>query len=55
MTADTKLTALILLWIADKIIMFAIIHWEMRRRKRSMTITKDANGEILVKFGGNGD
>ena len=33
MDADAKLTTLIILWIVDKLIVFAMIHWEMRKKK----------------------
>lgn len=33
MSVDTKLWILIVLWIFDKAIMFAMIHWEMRKKR----------------------
>jgi hypothetical protein len=37
---ETKASLLIVLWLIDKIIMFAIIHWEMRRRRNDYKPTQ---------------
>ena len=56
MDADLKLTVLILLWFLDKAIVFGIIHWELRRKKRrKIIITKDFCGRINIDTNGEVD
>ena len=34
MSPDMKLTLLILLWIVDKIIMWGMFHWELKKKRK---------------------
>lgn len=55
MSPDTKLTLLILLWIADKIIMYLMFHYELKRKRkeRKFIIAKDSIGRIGISIDGN--
>ena len=56
MDADTKLTVLIVGWILDKVIMWGLFHWELRRKKRrKIIITKDFCGRINIDTNGEVD